>query len=376
MLFLDYTPAELKMCKSRWYISFYVKNPQTEKLQRKTIKVNRVKNLTARKRYARQMVLELNKKLESGWNPFIEQEAGKSYHLLFDAFDTFLRIKEKELRADSFRTYKSQVKILKAFIHKIYGNKNVYAITFTRQNALDYLNYIYSEKNVSARVYNNYKVFCLTLWNWLVEQNYCKANVFKQISPKIVRDKTRIFIDKNTRKRIKEYLEKKGEKEFLAVIFLTFYGLLRPKESLNLKPCDIDLENRIITIPPEIAKTGKMRKVTITDTLYNQLLKLDIQNIHKDNYIFSRDYKPGKIILNTRDTGRTWANLRKELNLPKEMQFYSLKDTGIVQLLQDGVSPEMVRDQAGHSSLEMTNKYIQISNNEANTQILNKSSDF
>jgi len=143
-----------------------------------------------------------------------------------------------------------------------------------------------------------------------------------------------------------------------------------------LKADYIDLKNRIITIPPEIAKTGKMRKVTITDTLYKQLLKLDLQNVPKDLYIFSKNYKPGKVLLNTRDTGRTWSKLRKELDFPKEMQFYSLKDSGIVQLLQDGVSPEIVRDQAGHSSLEMTNKYIQISNNEANTQILNKSSDF
>lgn len=214
MLFLDYTPAELKICKSRWYINYYVKNPETAKLQRKIIKVNRIKSLRERKKCAQRLILELNKKLESGWNPFIEQDASKSYHLLFDAFDTYIAIKEKELRADSIRTYKSNIKALKDYCLKIYGNKNIYAITFSRKNALDFLNYLYVEKNVSARVYNNYKRFGVTLWNWLVEQNYCKANVFLKISVKKVGEKTRIVIDKDTRAQIKNYLKEKNKTSF------------------------------------------------------------------------------------------------------------------------------------------------------------------
>lgn len=159
-------------------------------------------------------------------------------------------------------------------------------------------------------------------------------------------------------------------------MYLTFYGLLRPKETLNLKPKNIDLDNRIITIDPEFAKTGKMRKITIPDTLFVELQKLNLNSINENLYIFSKNYKPGKTLLSTRDTGRTWNKLRKTLKFKKQMQFYSLKDTGIIKLLNDGVSPEMVRDQAGHSSPGMTNKYIQALNNEANKQILSKSSEF
>lgn len=162
----------------------------------------------------------------------------------------------------------------------------------------------------------------------------------------------------------------------MAIIQLTFYALLRPKETLNLKPGNIDLKNRIITVTADFAKSRKMRKVTISDTLYNTLQKLDIEKIPENYYIFSTGYKPGTKLINSREISRTWSYIRNDLGLKMEQQFYSFKDAGIIQLLKDGVSPEIVRDQAGHSSLEMTNKYIQISMTEANKQILNKSSDF
>jgi integrase/recombinase XerD len=45
------------------------------------------------------------------------------------------------------------------------------------------------------------------------------------------------------------------------------------------------------------------------------------------------------------------------MGFSKAYQFYSLKDTGIVQMLIDGVPAIEVRNQAGHSSLEQTNQY-------------------
>jgi hypothetical protein len=43
---------------------------------------------------------DLNIKLASGWNPYIESESTKGYHKLIDVMDIFLKNKEKELRYD------------------------------------------------------------------------------------------------------------------------------------------------------------------------------------------------------------------------------------------------------------------------------------
>jgi len=62
--------------------------------------------------------------------------------------------------------------------------------------------------------------------------------------------------------------------------------------------------------------------------------------------------------VDSRKIAKRWDNLRFDLNIPKEMQFYSLRDSGIIQMLEDGISPEMVQKQADHHSLEVTSEYV------------------
>jgi len=73
--------------------------------------------------------------------------------------------------------------------------------------------------------------------------------------------------------------------------------------------------------------------------------------------IFSTDYKPDKVQKDSRYSGRTWNNMRKALGFSETYTFYSLKDTGITELLNSGVPARIVQQLAGHSSIEMTEKY-------------------
>jgi integrase/recombinase XerD len=83
-------------------------------------------------------------------------------------------------------------------------------------------------------------------------------------------------------------------------------------------------------------------------------------------YIFSLDFKPGKVLIDSRIIGREWSNIRDELKFSKTYQFYSLKDTGIVRMILDGVPLIDIRNQAGHSSLEQTNQYAKYTNPKGN----------
>ncbi len=377
MLFIDYLPAELKMNKSRWYIAYHVKNPQTGKLHRKTIKVNRIENLTERKRYGRKLVLELNKKLESGWNPFIEQEAPRGYTKLIEALDIYLRAKTKEFSSkDSIRTYASHVESLKDFVSNVEKTPDMLIISFDAYAVKRYMDYLYNVRNLSGRTFNNYRAFCTAFWNWFVENLYCKTNPFATVKKKMEATKTRTIIDPDTRRAIREHLIKSREHEYLAMIMLCFHGLIRPKEICLLKPEYFDIEKRIIFLPAKITKDKDDRIVTISDDLMEHLEKLNIPEIDKRNFVFSTDFKPGKILKDARYVGKRWDKLRKELNMPAEYQFYSLKDSGIVQKLQDGINPLDIRNQAGHSSLEQTNAYAKYANPEGSLQIKTISSKF
>ena len=50
--------------------------------------------------------------------------------------------------------------------------------------------------------------------------------------------------------------------------------------------------------------------------------------------------------------------IRKDCGLPDEMQLYSLKDSGITEMLEAGVSINQVKEAAGHADISTTNKYI------------------
>lgn len=52
-----------------------------------------------------------------------------------------------------------------------------------------------------------------------------------------------------------------------------------------------------------------------------------------------------------------WSKMREELDLPEEMQLYSLKDTGITDSLESGIPTIDVMKQAGHHDLRITTRY-------------------
>ena len=77
-------PAEI--CENKdWHVKFYAWNPFTRCMARVRVKVNRVKSVTERRRFARGLAREINAKLEAGWNPFVEQESAKGFHRFLDA---------------------------------------------------------------------------------------------------------------------------------------------------------------------------------------------------------------------------------------------------------------------------------------------------
>ena len=64
-----------------------------------------------------------------------------------------------------------------------------------------------------------------------------------------------------------------------------------------------------------------------------------------------------------------WNRTRIALKFDKVYQFYSLKDTGITDLLHAGIPSIVVRDQARHYDVSQTDQYAERTI-EVNKQIL------
>lgn len=353
-IFVDFRPAEIHDNASSTTIVFYAKNPSTGLLERQRMKLNHIHDKRERMKYGRMMVQQINRQLYDGWNPVVEKSGMSKVVTVADA----VRLYKKSYtgnRPDSLRTYDSQTKIFLEFC-TLYNMCDKPIYEFGRQAAQRYMLHV-EDRDVSSKTYNNYVRFMGQFFNFCVDKGLTKDNPFSSIKLKRVDEKKRTIIPPEVRSKVMDYLVREKMDGFRLICLLTYHCLIRPKELLMLKVSYISMRNNLIIIPAEVAKNHCERQISMPMEI--AILMADhIKSATTDLYLFSDDYKPGKKLMTTRDTGRTWSNMRKAIGLPACYQFYSLKDTGITEMLEAGVPAKMVQELADHHSLEMTQKYV------------------
>ena len=108
----------------------------------------------------------------------------------------------------------------------------------------------------------------------------------------------------------------------------------------------------------DFSKNKKSGKVALNDTVMKLMIELKVLEKPGDWYLFSDGFKPGSAHRDEKQFRDYWNNhLRKALKMPKQYKFYSLKDTGITNMLRANTDVLSVRDQARHSSILITDIY-------------------
>lgn len=362
-IFIDYIPAELRENKT-WEIVYYVKNPYTEKLERKRNRVKPIRNKVLRRKYAKSIIDNLNHKLRDGWNPIISSSNLKSFAKWADVCVEFNRkididLKKDEIRKDTHRTFKSLLKGFNEYLALDDVRKTqMFIIDFNTDLMNEFLYYRYYEKDNSGRTRNNYLGFFKTsFYAFLKERKYLKENPCKEISKVKESEKIRAYIEPKHRKIIFDYFNKTN-KVFYTLCLCCYYCLIRRTELTKLKVKDVVLRNSIIYIESGNSKNRKSKPITIPDVLL-PILADHLKNANNSDYLFSNNnFLPGEESLSPPKITDTWYKMRIETKLPKTVQWYALKDTGITDLLLNGVEVLRVRDQARHSTIQQTEDYI------------------
>jgi len=363
-------PAYLAIGKE-WIIVYYVYNPYTNEMQRFRIRINHIKNVTERRKIARSIITEINQKLYSGWNPCIKEENKIVFTPLLDVIEIYKTSKFKELEYNSQRSYESYLVKFREYILKI--NDKLLPQDFTSAHASKMM--LQLKSAVSPRTYNNNLRFLKTLFNWMIEYSYLQVNPFIKLQPQSNKlcKKKRIAFTRSEIHDLIVMLEKENPR-FAIVCQLIYYCLLRPDDIVELKKSSIDLENHLIYIKAEQTKNQKDSYRVIPSVLDESLRKLELEKLKDTDYIFSDtkgyNIEAGKLKLSPRKLSRIWSDfVRPKMKWGLEYQLYSLKDTGITNMLSDGISPAFVQGQADHYSLEVTNKYIHTRTPEGYEQI-------
>lgn len=356
--FIDYKPAELRMNKD-WMIVYYAKNPVNGKLECQRLRVPSISSKTERIKHGKKIVLEINNRLAEGWSPFLE-ETGKNYKTFKEVVDAFLKNLKKQLkdgvvREDTLRTYNSNLNLFQQFfIEK--RIKITFAIEINKKLCVQYLDWVYIERNNSPRTRNNHLGFLKLFCSFLVSRGVINENPVNGILPMKSPPKKREVFPEKIKNKINEKLQSYNN-GFNALCMMTYFCFVRNTELGKMRVRLINLKGNSIFIPKEISKNKKDEWITIP-TQYLPMISKHIEKVNPDHYLFSSDeFKPGEKQMPVRKIATEWEKIRKDLELESKYQFYSFKDTGITDLLNSGIPAIKVRDQARHYDIKITELY-------------------
>jgi len=139
---------------------------------------------------------------------------------------------------------------------------------------------------------------------------------------------------------------------------------------------NFSIEKNTIFIPDTTSKNRSDGTITLPKSVLQLMIELEVFNNPNHYYLFSDKYQPGEKFRDSKQFRDYWTNhIRKDLKFPNTYKFYSLKDTGITDLLRTEKTLT-VRNQARHSTLLMTDIYTPHDLQEADDLIRNHVSYF
>lgn len=356
----QYTPPVYRQTKNCDFVEFYAYDPELGKMRRKRIKTNRIQGVTKRKNYVRDLIKRLDDQLRHGWNPWIAGDASNLVTFV-DALSAYEAHVEKMFQSGYFRKetyagYKSHLNILRGYVEN--QRPIYYVYQFDRRFCVDFLDYVFITRNNGAQTRNNYLNFLRVLSGFFVEKSYQKSRATDGINPisKRLFKKERTAIPKEKVAEIAGYGKKK-DPYFLLACYILYYCFIRPVEMTRLKIRDFNLKAGTVTVSCEISKNRETQVITLPKKVLLYAVRLGVFSAPSNSYLFSEGLRPGLEPTTTKILRDHWEKLRKALKFKKEWKLYSLKDTGISEMLGENIAPKKVRDQARHSSLAITEIY-------------------
>ena len=332
---IGYTLPELYTGKE-WYVGFYAFDPVLGRMRRKKIKVNFIQGITKRRQYAEDLKRRIIEKLRKGWNPWIDCRVLEDWN-------------DKE----------NQVAI-------------TYIYQFNKDFCVRFLEDIYIGRDNTATTRDNYLSFLQSLAKFCLQYSYIKSNPVEGISGlgKRSKKKIRTVISEHEMIRWFDYLNEKN-KHYLLACYILHYCFIRPKELSLLRLSNFSLKRQTVFVPDTVSKNRKDGTITLPAKVIRLMLDLDVFSYPSDYFLFSDKFLPGTNRRDPKIYRDYWTHfVRKDLKFGEKYKFYSLKDTGITNMLRkyDALT---VRDQARHSSILMTDTYTPHDIQEANNLIKN-----
>ncbi len=325
--------------------------------------LGRIKGKKAQRAYGEQLMKRILERLLEGWNPWVELNQPKEYTLFAEVTTRYRdylmkMLQDGQIREESVKSYLSRLHIFQEWV-ATEKRTLTYAYQFSRRMVSDFLEYIYIGRNNSIVTRNSYVIWIKGFSRYMVDRGYLASNPadgFSQVK-KRTSAKNRTVIPDNMMKQLHAYLYEKNRHYLLACQIL-HYIFVRPREMSFLKIGDFSLRNKTVLLHGDHTKNHQDAVVTLPMKVIRLMLELGVFNNPDSHYLFSDDFMPGKERKSEKQFRDFWNNhVRPDLDWPAKYKFYSLKDTGITNMLRANTDILSVRDQARHSSILITDIY-------------------
>lgn len=352
---LGYRLPEYHPDGKKVYVDFYAFDPTRGEMRRKKIHLDKYKSKAERKRHAAIIINTLTHKLLSGWNPWCEASDSRSFTPFNDILDRYMEHAQRKNRVKTTQNYTSKCKILKTYNEQRYSPIR-YAYQYDTQFINEFLDWIYLDLERGARTRNNYKGWCYSLGEFMRERKYIDINPASGIKKITETEKKRKPLTSRMLSQMQKHLRETAP-NFLLAVMMEYYTFIRPTELSHVRLQDINIKEQRIFISKEVSKNKRDGYVGLNRTLLRMMLEVGVFSYPSHYYLFGKGFKPSAKRANPDIFNKRWVTMRKELKWGDEFQFYSLKDTGIRDLANaEGIV--IARDQARHTDISTTNKYL------------------
>lgn len=341
----------------KWFVDFYAYDPADGSMRRKKFHLDNVEKISERRKRATELIESLTKLLRSGWNPWVNADNNRAYILLEVAIEKYRAYVNRMSRYHTRKNYLSRLNIMLQ-----YNESRMLPIRYVYQYdsayVSDFLDYIFLDRESTARTRNNYRQWCHSLAEFFIEKQYLLSNPVAKIKEIEETPKKRQPLSEKQLKQLEQF--KQSHPYFYLACMMEYYTFIRPEELSHIKVGDINVKEQSVFISGEVSKNKHDGKVGLNSAVLKHMIELGVLSAPSDYYLFGpRCTKPNARRGDSEMFRRQWNRLvRNGLKWADCYQFYSLKDSGLRDLA-NAKGIVIARDQARHTDVSTTNKYLQ-----------------
>lgn len=367
----------------RWFIIYYVKNTATGKLQRKRYTaINDSDDPKDRWAEAKRAIKDLNNLVIGGYkvhklnSDVIESEIDLSKASFIEVIEYAIQKKGSKVGSLTLKDYKT----LKNTITEFLTSKKAVDYPFKKVDEkflFSFFDYLKEVRKVGNKTYVNYRTNLHSVFELLINRNLINKNPCSKIEKlKFKKGGSNKPYTTEQIKLIKEEIIKSGDSQLLLFISFIYYCFLRPRTELRLLKIE-NILSKTLFIPSELSKNGEGEHVVLAPSLIKIIDDYNLRSFPPHFYIFSISGGPGE-----KPVGKEYFYERHRKILEKlglqglKLTTYSYKHTGNINLLESGADIKFIQQHNRHSSVQVTDNYLQNIGMIRNEEVLRNFKDF